>query len=252
MERWNSARRLFEIAEAAQKCQATQVPLLWASVFAIDVEDVAHKELVVEVASRLVWINEEIDLMLAHFRAIPDFAHDLYEEPARHLRAAASPMLLSNTPEHVKKQIKIDVTRELKHLAQSMPSEESKLSGQDIQSFEQHLEQMRAALTEAKLDPLLRAVIFRHIRLMQRAIDAYPVFGVRAFEDALKDALGELWIVEKKFAQAESEVDQRALKETRLSWASVAQKIDTVQKFADLALAAGKLAKLVIENIPKT
>jgi hypothetical protein len=93
MERSNSARRLFTIADAIQKLQADQVPTLWANLFGIKVDGSRH---VVEVAGRLVWINEEIDRMEEYFRAIPDYDRDLYEEPARRFRAAASPLLLSN------------------------------------------------------------------------------------------------------------------------------------------------------------
>jgi len=243
MERWNSAYRLSVIASRALKSGHAESFRVWVHAFGINDQDAQIKSLGVVVAERLIWANEELDRLEAHLRSEPEY-QELYDRPIRLFRQVASPLLLGQSSQHITTFLTEDVVRDFKHMNRAMEVTEVRLTEEDLSAFEQQLETIRATLV-ANIDERLRAIIERHLKLMQRAIDAYPVFGARAFDDALKDSFLGLGLANREFSESEKEADRTAVKSAMDSWKGIREKIETVRAAAGLALAFGKLVDVV-------
>ena len=86
-------------------------------------------------------------------------------------------------------------------------------------------------------------VLRRHIRLLQRAIDAYPIWGVRAFIDALHDASGDL-VAGREIAE-KGEAERSVVESLKTAWRTVNDYVAEVDKVRRAGVLLGYAGQAV-------
>jgi len=236
----NSASRLLAIANKAMAftTQGGTALSLWDYVFTLDSGSADKRQLGVLAAERLVWVANEVDSMQQFF-AEQNLPQHLYAPAATAVLHATAPLILSMKREHVQQHFKEGVLTALVHLVYKMPDEEAVITTETLGEIQSAIEALQLALKEVGVSAEVQVLIKRYLALLQRAVDAYPIFGAKAFSDALQDASGPLSyassVYEKSGASTSDKsvmAKARALFEKVYAVASVAQKLKTLGQAA--------------------
>jgi len=190
----NSAARLHSILQAAASAAGKRtVTDLWVDVFQIDASKYANVQM--EVAQRLIWLSAEAEALVAYLRDDRKQPEKAYAPIHNAVWHAGSMTLLAAQPGSVQQRITPDVLATLFSHSLYLPDEEVAISKENLEMLEQLLTSLESLAKDASIGAYLDDVLKRHIRLLRRAIDAYPIWGIRAFADSLRDALGDLFMV---------------------------------------------------------
>lgn len=236
----NSASRLLAIANKALAftAQGGTALSLWDYVFTLDSGSADKRQLAVLAAERLVWVASEVDSMQRSLaeRSLPQH---LYTPAATAVLHAAAPLILGMQREHVQQHFKEGVVTALTHLAYQMPDEEATITPETLGEIQAAIETLQLALKEVGVSVEVQVLVGRYIALLQRAVDAYPIFGAKAFSDALQDASGPLTYVSSVYERPDAATSDRSvvakarvLFEKVYAVASAAQKLKTLGQVA--------------------
>lgn len=195
----NPASRISKIIDLAAASPLPHVYSVWRDVFNIP-EEFGKNEAYVEVSQRLIWLNTELDEFVAYFDGLPNFPKPYFHEAAGQVRTAISPRLLSSASTHIGQQLTDGTRVTFRLLSQQMPSDGAPVDADELEELLNLIAQLRAALEHSSLSLRLRLLIERQLRLLMRAVDAYPIRGSRAFQDSFSDMSGELmaFLIEAK------------------------------------------------------
>jgi hypothetical protein len=244
----NSASRLFAISEkiAAANDDAPTLQV-WASIFGL----ASDPPPVVDVCRRLIWINEEIDAMVAQMGAT-HFSEHLYLKPAKGMRNASTPTAIGGQARSIKGACSEPVRNGLEYCAEALPDEEERIDPETIKALDSLVAELKTLVGQADLPDHLRHLVQRHIDLLQRALDALPIKGIKALIEAVLAASGQMGYL------AETSVDdvpggnvdarQQLLSTLKRTWTTVGKTIDVAAK-AQKALALGYAAYKAVEHI---
>lgn len=233
----NSASRLHSIIRQASQTQKKSALQLWGDIFLLQVED--KQELMLRVAERLVWVNNELDVLVDYLKNKMNYPANGYALVQSSIRNATSPQLLGHQSDHISQHLKPEVVASLWQMALNVPNEEEVIDSEQLSSFQVMIDDLNEMVDRNEVGEFLNKVIRRHVLLLQRAIDAYPIWGVRAFSDSLRDALGDLFLMnESRKEQADSSATASVFERLRSTWARVGvvvTEVDKVKKVAALA-----------------
>lgn len=249
MDPKNAAARMYLLLDMARRSQGKTAVELWGDVFRFPKMD-AHK-MTMEVAQRLIWMDVELSSLIEILRTEKGYPEDGYSVVQNGVRSAISPRLLASQGDHVRQHLKPEVLASLYQMALNISDEESAVSSEHIAELEEIVRDLSQRLDEGDTGPFLSAILRRHIRLLQRAVDAYPILGVRAFYESLRDAVGDLYELYRNEEQSESTrgdtkgvVGALAIAWRRVSTiAAEADKVHKVYALAGYAVAALAWAK---------
>ncbi len=133
-----------------------------------------------------------------------------------------------------------------------LPDEEDRVSPEDIMALENLVAELKAMVAEADLPEHLRHLVQRHIDLLQGALDALPIKGVKVLIEAALAASGQLGYLADDTNPEPSNVDtdqrQKVLAILKRTWTTVAKTIDVAAK-AQKAYALCYAAYKAIEHI---
>ncbi|SFW74501.1 hypothetical protein [Luteibacter sp. UNCMF366Tsu5.1] len=244
----NSASRLFAISEkiAAAKDDAPTLEV-WGNIFGLPNEPTSA----VEVCRRLIWINEEIDAMVAQMRAT-HFSEHLYLKPAKGMRNASAPTAIGGQARSIKGACSEPVRNGLEYCAEALPNEEERVSPESIKALENLVAELKALVAQADIPDHLRHLVQRHIDLLQAALDALPIKGVKSLIEAALAASGQLGYLAAedadKTTDADPEIREKVLGMLKRTWTTVGKTIDVAAK-TQKALALGYAAYKAVEVI---
>ena len=182
----NAGVRLHRILEKGASLPGNMAVLkAWASLF--DIDKPFDVELAVDVAERLVWLNQD----LKHLR---DSGHpDEGMEPVlRHLEQALSPVYLSSNWEVVKQFLSSDGLRAFKEWAEALPETETAIDRDELSAIQAQAQELEADLNSSVVPEDFRPLMAEQIRSIQKAVSRYPLNGRRALQEAAFTAYGEL------------------------------------------------------------
>lgn len=249
----NSASRLLAIARSALAftTQGGTALNLWNYVFTLDSGATSKREQAVLVAERLIWLASEVDSMQRLF-VENNLPEHLYAPASTALLHASAPLILASNRESVQQHLKEGVITALTHLVYQMPDEESTIPTEILKEIQTAINEMQVALKEVGVSVEVKLLVLRYLSLLQRAVDAYPIFGAKAFSDALQDASGPLAYASSVYNKpgspsADSSVlaQAKGLFERVYAIASGAQKLKTLGQFA---YYSGRAIEYVIKN----
>lgn len=239
----NSASRLHGVFSQLQNhTDQTQVLSAWVQTFAIS--ESAPKRQAIEVARRLESVNRELGLVRTGMSQAT-YSRSLYEDALSAFEEAASPMLLSHTWNNVRKYLTPQNLLSLEFCSEILPDEESVISSEEFTEILGLVAELREAAQSENIPTSLRALLLHHVELIERAVAAYPITGVKALREAAQAGLGEL--VESKDTVAEYSNSEEVSKLAK-AWKKVGEVADGALK-VDKLIQVGHKAWNLIETI---
>jgi hypothetical protein len=244
----NPASRISHIIDLAASANHPHAYGIWREALQIS-EEHGKDQAYVELAQRLVWLNAELDEFVAYFEAVPNFPKPYFMDAVAPVRAAISPRMLSGNQSQLR-QLLGDAPRvTFRLLGQQMPSDGAPVDATELDDLLQLVAQLRAAIETSSLSARLRLMIERQLRLLVRAIDAYPIRGSRAFQDSFNDMSGELmsFVFDVEQGKDAEAVDAATSKEVGLMFLAakkirdIAAKIEKIRPYLQLATDTLKL-----------
>ncbi len=239
----NSASRLHGLFSQLQgHTDQTQVLAGWVQAFAIS--DSTPKRQAIEVARRLESVNRELGLV-RNGMSQATYSPSLYEGALSAFEEAASPMLLPHTWSSVRQYLTPQNLLSLEFCSDILPDEESVISAAELAEILGLVGELREAAQSETIPASLRALLLHHVELIERAVAAYPITGVKALREAAQTGLGEL--VESKDAVAEHSNTAEVSKLAK-AWKKVGEVADGALK-VDKLIQVGHKAWNLIESI---
>lgn len=141
-------------------------------------------------------------------------------------------MLLASTWNNVRQHLTPQNLLSLEFCSEILPDEEAVISSEELAEILGLVADLRDAAQSDNIPTSLRALLLHHVELIQRAVAAYPIAGVKALREAAQTGLGEL--VESKEAVAEHSNTE-----------AVSKLSETWKKVSDVADGALKVDKLI-------
>jgi hypothetical protein len=239
----NSASRLHGLFNQLQgHTDQTQVFSAWVQTFAIS-ESTPNRQ-ALEVARRLESVNRELALVRDGMSQAT-YSASLYEGAISAFEEAASPMLLPHTWNNVRQYLTPQNLLSLEFCSEILQDEESVISSEELAEILGLVSELREAAQSESIPASLRALLLHHVELIERAVAAYPITGVKALREAAQTGLGEL--VESKDAVAEHSNTPEVSKLAK-AWKKVGEVADGALK-VDKLVQVGHKAWNLIETI---
>lgn len=236
----NSASRLHGLFSQLQvHTDQTQVLSAWVQIFAVS--ESTPKRQAIEVARRLKSVNRELGLVRDGMSQA-EYSVSLYEGAISAFEEAASPMLLPYTWNTVRQYLTPQNLLSLEFCSELLPNEESLISSEELAEILGLVSELREAARSENIPASLRALLFHHVELIERAVAAYPITGVKALREAAQTGLGEL--VESKDAVAEHSNTAEVSKLAK-AWKKVGEVADTALKVDKLVQVGHKAWNLI-------
>jgi hypothetical protein len=229
MEMDNPAARLHRLMQRAQSVtDGKGADELWAHVF--ELTKVDTHERFVGVMQRLIWIDDELKLMIETLRTERNYPEAGYTSVRAGIQMAIAPQSLVGKAVHVKQYLKPEVMASLFQMSLNLTGTEARIDVSELAAFETLIDGLVSQVDDA-IGPVLKGVLLRHIALLRRALDAYPIWGVRAFTDSLRDAFGDIAMLQEasKHGTASPEA-QSILSSLKATWSKVITVATTADK----------------------
>ena len=239
----NSASCLHSLFSQLQS-HPDQTLVLSAWVQAFAVSESSPKRQAIEVSRRLEGVNRELELVRIGMSEA-SYSPSLYEGAISALEEAASPMLLPHLWNNVRQYLTPQNILSLGFCSEILPDEESLVSSEEISDILGLVADLRAAAQSEIVPNGLRTLLLHHVELIERAIAAYPVTGVKALREAAQTGLGEL--VESKDAIAKYS-DSEEVSKLAKTWKKLGEMADGALK-ADKLIQVSHKAWNLIETI---
>jgi hypothetical protein len=239
----NSASRLHGLFSQLQSHNdQTQVLAGWVQTFAIS--ESTPKRQAIEVARRLESVNRELGLVRAGMNQAT-YSPSLYEGAISACEEAASPMLLTHTWNAVRQYLTPQNLLSLEFCSEILPDDEALISLAELTEILELVADLREAAKSENIPTSLRSLLLHHVELIERAVAAYPITGVKALREAAQTGLGEL--VESKEAVAEYTHSDEVSKLAK-AWKKVGEVADGALK-VDKLIQVGHKAWDLIDTI---
>ena len=236
----NSASRLHGIFNQLQQhTDPMQVLSCWVQTFAIS--EPTPKRQAFEVARRLDSVNREIGLVRSGMTQAT-YSTSLYEGALSAFEEAASPMLLPHTWNNVRQYLTPQNLLSLEFCSEILPDEEAVISPEEISEILGLVMELRESAQSENIPASLRALLLHHVELIERAIAAYPITGVKALREAAQTGLGEL--VESKDVVAQHSNTAEVSKLAK-AWKKVGEVADGALKVDKLIQVSHKAWDLI-------
>ena len=239
----NSASRLHGLfSQLHSHTDQKQVLTCWVQAFGIS--DSTPKRQAIEVAKRLESVNRELDLV-RNVMGQATYSPSLYENAISAFEEAASPMLLSQPWNNVRQYLTPQNLLSLEFCSEILPDEESVISSEELTEILALVSEIRNAAQSDSIPASLRALLLHHVELIERAVAAYPITGIKALREAAQTGLGEL--VESKDVVTEHRNTAEVSKLAK-AWKKVGEVADGALK-VDKLVQVGHKAWNVIETV---
>ena len=239
----NSASRLHGLFSLLHShSEQTQVLSCWVQSFGIS--ESTPKRQAIEVARRLESVNRELGLVRIGMNQAT-YSPSLYENALSAFEEAASPMLLPATWNNVRQYLTPQNLLSLEFCSEILPNEESVISSEELSEILGLVSELRNAAQSENVPPSLQALLLHHVELIERAVAAYPITGVKALREAAQTGLGEL--IESKEAVAEHSNTAEVSKLAE-AWKKVGEVADGALR-VDKLVQVGHKAWNLIETI---
>jgi hypothetical protein len=236
----NSASRLHGLFSQLQAhADQTQVLSGWVQTFAIS--ESTPKRQAIEVARQLESVSRELSLV-RNGMSQATYSPSLYESALSAFEDAASPMLLPHTWNSVLQYLTPQNLLSLEFCSEILPDEESVISSEELAEILGLVAELREAAQSENIPASLRGLLLHHVELIERAVAAYPITGVKALREAAQTGLGEL--VESKDTVAEHSKTAEVAKLAK-AWKKVGEFADGVLKVDKLFQVGHKAWNLI-------
>ena len=162
---------------------------VWVEVFQI--EPIAEA-LDFSVGQHLVWVAEEVSRFDKEMRHTT-LSEAVFGKPRDSLRSLISLLLLQGTVQRLKLFCSTEVRSLLHACSDALPDEEEPLDREAVDKLKSLIAELKKLAGDAQLSPDLVDIVLRHLTLLERAVDALPIRGVAALNEAVRSALGEMF-----------------------------------------------------------
>lgn len=234
-EQTNSARRLHDLLSAVhQRSQAVPLRQVWAELFSLRHDDT------VEIWRHLILLDGLFTQVREELRAV-----ESDPEPFTRHFGGVSHSLRYLTLDHSVNELQKAITPQFLeglHLAAYVIDKgrsERLLTENDLGELSKQLHDLFEEVEAAEFDARLRELSLRIIETLQNAINTYRISGIKAFEQALEEAIGSLL-----FHLRRRPVDPPPKDQVRKVWATLA-KVEAIMA------RALPYANLALETLPK-
>ena len=191
----NSASRLYRILQQGAALPDNTATLkAWASLF--HMEEPYGVKLSIDVSERLLWLNQELEILEQQLRDSSS-EEESHAEALAHTGQALSPVYLPTNWGNVKQFLSAETLDSLASWIEILPEDETPLRQEELVAIRAQAEELESLLSSSTLDEKLKLLVSKHIESIRKALAGYSIVGVRALKTGAFSALGELIYVEQ-------------------------------------------------------
>lgn len=243
----NSAYRIRELLNAVNEAKNTdKISDVWANIFEINEKD-QHKRNAL-IARILADLHDEVEIVRSEMQRL-DYSLNLYSPSLDKCNNIFAVHTIMGQWNQIKQHISPEVTIALGFCSEIMPDEEKDIDLTDLQELKELAAELRSNLEESKLPPYIRSVIEKHLIKLEESLAAYTAVGVKAFEEAMQSAYGEVIANEVIFEEAKGSKELTMLSNLWKQTKSVIDGVTTVNKGIGSAQGLAEKGQQFIEYI---
>ncbi|MYM32543.1 hypothetical protein GTP58_29845 [Duganella sp. CY15W] len=190
-QHYNSASRLLAIINAFLAHADGESGMdAWGAILGVEEPDGHVKPF--KVAERLCALSDELDRLKKTLDERGTYEADLHFHPIAIARRAFSPGLLQNTIKEPKAWLAGEVKTQLRYMVPGIPSDESEFDAEDLDELKALIAALQNLVNQSELPERLLQMVRKHIALLLRGLELYPIHGPYALRRALTQVTGEL------------------------------------------------------------
>lgn len=250
-EHTNPATRIFNLvhevlANTGSFAASSSATDGWAKV--LDVQQPVKAMVPFDVALRLVEAHSEVLLLKKALGEATRIRPHVYQNTLIQLSNLLSPMHLAALWSTVKSTISPDTMNLLETFQASLPLsyEELEISREELIAIRKIADDLILSLESSAMSEPVREFIQRQADMILRALDLYPIQGVRALREAQRGAMGD--VIENNEMVRENEL-RPEMKEVASAWKRIAGACN-IARGVDAAIRIGKEVWELIESAP--
>jgi len=196
----NPAYRVREILNSV-KTKQDKTPALevWAEVFAIDESDQNKKY--VSISRCLADLHDEVELIRSEMLKF-GYSENLYSSSLKKCNAAFAIQIITGQWQGPKQHITPEVLVALGFCSEILPNEEDLIDKADLDELRKMAADLRECLAKSTLAPYAKNIIEKHLNKIDEALLKYRITGVKALEDVMQSAYGEVIASEAVFEES--------------------------------------------------
>lgn len=194
-KRINPALRLYLVLQQGAELPENAATLkAWATLF--HMEEPYGVKLSIDVSERLLWLNQELEMLEAQLRN-SQIDEESWAAELRHIEQALSPVYLATNWDSVKQFLSADMLNSLESWNEILPETETSIKQEELEAILGQTQELENVLDSTTMPQELQLFISQHLKLIRKAVARYRIVGVRALKEAAHSALGEMMDVEE-------------------------------------------------------
>ena len=198
----------------------------------------------IEVARFLENVNREVNLVRSGM-AMCQLPLSHFESALSAFEDATSPIMLPHSWSSIQQYLTPHNLSLLGICVDMLPEEKSVISLEEIEEILRLVKELREAAQSENIPVSLKTLMLHHVELIEKAIAAYPITGVKALREVVYIGLGELFDSKDEIKKCtEAEEVSKLVK----VWKRISDVTDAALK-VDKLIQVGQKVGDVIENI---
>lgn len=196
----NSAYRIKNILDKVKaKPDKTPAHEVWSEVFSLSESD-QHKRNF-SISRRLADLHDEVELVRSEMLKA-GYTPNLYEPTLNKCNATLAVQLIPGQWAQPKQQITPEVSTVLGFCSEILPNEEELVDEANLEELSKMAIELRELLKGSALPPYTQNIIEKHLSKIEEAISSYRAVGIKALEEVMQSAYGEVISNEEAFKEA--------------------------------------------------
>lgn len=245
----NSAYRIREILNAVKSKQdKTPTHEVWAEVFSIEEPDQTRKN--VSISRCLADLHDEVELVRSEMLAL-GYSENLYNSSLKKCNAVFSAQTIMGQWQGSKQHITPEVPIALGFCSEILPNEEDLIDKANLDELRKMATDLRGCLAKSTLPSYTKNIIEKHLNKIDAAILKYSVVGVKALEEVIQSAYGEVIASEAVFEEARGSEELGKLSSMWQKAKSVLDGVVDTNKRIGGVLGMAEKGQKVIEFLEK-
>ncbi|MDF1764050.1 MAG: hypothetical protein P1U57_11625 [Oleibacter sp.] len=224
----NSAYRIKMILDKT-KAKADKIPAheVWSEVFDLSESDLHKRNFAI--SRCLADLHDEVELVRSEMLKA-GYSPNLYEPTLNKCNATFAVQLIPGQWAQPKQQITSEVSTVLGFCSEILPNEEELVDEASLKELRKMAVELRELLKHSTLPPYTNHIIEKHVSKIEEAISSYRAVGIKALEEVMQSAYGEVISNEGVFKEAKGSTELSKLSNMWQKTKSVLDGVASVNK----------------------
>lgn len=196
----NSAYRIKNILNKVKtKADKTPAHEVWSEVFGLNESDQYKRNFAI--SRYLADLHDEVEMIRAEMLKA-GYTSNLYEPSLNKCNATFAVQLIPGQWAQPKQQVTPEVLTVLGFCAEILPNEEELIDQASLDELSKMATELRKSLSSSTLPPYTQNIVEKHLSKIEEAIGSYLAVGIKALEEVMQSAYGEVISNESVFKEA--------------------------------------------------